>query len=243
MIPRNGSSFGRAGWPAPPVSRRHRERQHLRHRSRVDPKPPRRFPPAQPLHIHRSPHLPVKFHAFHPSALCPSWQKTFCCRTFAPAPPAYPAASLRDFSTGALTLATGRTAIVTIRRDGGESVLSGGNTTSYVYDGATPISIGGVNMVTLPGSDEIVSIGGLVPLHDALGTTLATVNSPGTIATQYTYDPFGNVTPSSWAMVLLLAWAELSSIQPVSTTPACGSITRRYSGSSLRIPPATAVAT
>ena len=52
-------------------------------------------------------------------------------------------------------------------------------------------------MVTLPGSDEIVSIGGLVPLHDALGTTLATVNSPGTIATQYTYDPFGNVTPSS----------------------------------------------
>src|ERR1019366_6488480 len=27
-------------WPAPPVSRRHRERQHLRHRPRVDPKPP-----------------------------------------------------------------------------------------------------------------------------------------------------------------------------------------------------------
>jgi len=53
--------------------------------------------------VHRSPHLPVKFHAFHPSALCPSWQKTFCCRTFAPAPPVYPAASLRDFSTGALT--------------------------------------------------------------------------------------------------------------------------------------------
>jgi len=78
--------------PAPPVSRRHRERQHLRHRSRVDPKPPRRFPPAQPLHIHRSPHLPVQFHAFHPSALCPSWQKTFYCRIFAPAPPDYPAA-------------------------------------------------------------------------------------------------------------------------------------------------------
>jgi hypothetical protein len=30
-------------------------------------------------------------------------QKTFCCRTFAPAPPVYPAASLRDFSSGALT--------------------------------------------------------------------------------------------------------------------------------------------
>src|ERR1019366_6820782 len=78
--------------PAPPVSWRHRERQHLRHRPRVDPEPPRRFPPAQPLYIHRSPHLPVQFHAFHPSALCPSWQKTFYCRTFAPALPAYPAA-------------------------------------------------------------------------------------------------------------------------------------------------------
>ena len=78
--------------PAPPVSRRHRERQHLRYRPRVDPKSPRRLPPAHPLHIHRSPHLPVQFHAFHPSALCPSWQKTFYCRTFAPALPAYPAA-------------------------------------------------------------------------------------------------------------------------------------------------------
>src|SRR5271163_4645213 len=39
----------------------------------------------------------------HPSALCPSWQKTFDRRTFAPAQPTYPAASLRDFLTGALT--------------------------------------------------------------------------------------------------------------------------------------------
>src|SRR5271156_2484800 len=51
----------------------------------------------------RSPHLPVQFHAFHPSALCPSWQKTFYCRTFAPAQPTYSAASLRDFLSGALT--------------------------------------------------------------------------------------------------------------------------------------------
>src|ERR1035437_3824374 len=78
--------------PVPPVSRRHRERQHFRHRPRVDPKPTRRLPSAHPLHIHRSPHLPVQFHAFHPSALCPSWQKTFYCRTFAPALPLYPAA-------------------------------------------------------------------------------------------------------------------------------------------------------
>ena len=68
------------------------------------PKPPRRLPSAQPLHIHRSPYLPVQFHAFHPSALCPSWQKTFCCWTFAPARPLYPAASLRDFLSGALML-------------------------------------------------------------------------------------------------------------------------------------------
>src|SRR5271163_5036024 len=78
--------------PAPPVSRRHRERQHLRDRPRIDPEPPRRLPPAHTLHIHRSPHLPVQFHAFHPSALCPSWQKTFYRRIFAPAPPVYPAA-------------------------------------------------------------------------------------------------------------------------------------------------------
>jgi hypothetical protein len=61
--------------PAPPVPRRHRERQHLRHRPRVDPEPPRRLPSAQPLHIHRPSHLPVKLHALHPSTLCPSWQK------------------------------------------------------------------------------------------------------------------------------------------------------------------------
>src|SRR5208282_3448519 len=92
-------------WLAPPVSRRHRERQHLRHRPRVDPEPTCRLPPTHPLHIHRSPHLPVQFHAFHPSALCPSWQKTFSCRTFAPAlRPVYQAASLRDFFTGALNI-------------------------------------------------------------------------------------------------------------------------------------------
>ena len=88
--------------PAPPVSRRHRERQHLRYRPRVDTKPPRRLPPAHPLHIHRSPHLPVQLHAFHPSALCPSWQKAICCRIFTPAQPDNPAASVRDFLSGAL---------------------------------------------------------------------------------------------------------------------------------------------
>ena len=35
--------------PAPPVPGRYRKRQHLRNRPRVDPKTPRRFPPAQTL--------------------------------------------------------------------------------------------------------------------------------------------------------------------------------------------------
>src|ERR1035441_10529277 len=69
-------------WPAPPVSRRHRERQHLRYCPRVDPKPPRRLPPAHPLHIHRAPHLPVQFHAFHPSALCPMRAKGYLLPDF-----------------------------------------------------------------------------------------------------------------------------------------------------------------
>jgi len=53
--------------PAPPVSRRHRERQHLRHCSGIDPEAPRCFAPAQSLNVNRSPHLPIQFHAFHPS--------------------------------------------------------------------------------------------------------------------------------------------------------------------------------
>src|ERR1019366_6001497 len=35
-------------------SGRERERQHLRYRPRVDAEPPRRLPPAHPLHIHRA---------------------------------------------------------------------------------------------------------------------------------------------------------------------------------------------
>jgi len=45
--------------PPPPIPWRHRERQHLRHRPRVDPKAPRRFPLAQPLHVHCPSYLNV----------------------------------------------------------------------------------------------------------------------------------------------------------------------------------------
>ena len=78
-----------------------------------------------------------------------------------------------------------------------ESVVSGGATIPYMYDGASPVSVGSVNIVSLPGSNEILTLSGVVPIHDALGSTLATVNSAGALATQYTYDPFGNVTPPS----------------------------------------------
>jgi hypothetical protein len=44
---------------APPISRRHRERQHLRHRPRVYAKPPRRLPLADPLNKHCSPNLRI----------------------------------------------------------------------------------------------------------------------------------------------------------------------------------------
>jgi hypothetical protein len=39
--------------PAPPVSGRHRKRQHLRHRPRVDPETTRCFPPAYPFNLNR----------------------------------------------------------------------------------------------------------------------------------------------------------------------------------------------
>ena len=45
--------------PAPPIPRWYRERQHLRHRPRVDPEAPRRFPLTDTLHVHRSSNLPV----------------------------------------------------------------------------------------------------------------------------------------------------------------------------------------
>ncbi len=78
-----------------------------------------------------------------------------------------------------------------------ESVVSGGTTIPYLYDGTNPVGAGPVNIISLPGSNEILTLSGVVPIHDALGSTLATVNSSGALATQYTYDPFGNVSPGS----------------------------------------------
>src|SRR5262249_9456750 len=53
---------------APSVPGGHRKRQHLRYRPRVDPKAPRRFPPAHTFNLNRKTNLSVKLHALHPSA-------------------------------------------------------------------------------------------------------------------------------------------------------------------------------
>src|SRR3954466_2319934 len=54
--------------PAPPVPGRHRKRQHLRHRPRVDPITPRRFPPAHTRNLNRVTNLRIELHALHPPA-------------------------------------------------------------------------------------------------------------------------------------------------------------------------------
>ncbi len=87
-----------------------------------------------------------------------------------------------------------------------ESVTSGGSTTSYLYDGTTPVEIqvtgsspSTTNVVAAPGSNEILvsgSKGGGVPLHDALGSVLGWVGPSGSLTSQNTYDPFGNFTTS-----------------------------------------------
>src|SRR3954466_12994275 len=51
---------------APPIPRRHRERQHLRHRARIDAKPARRLTPAEPLDLNRVADLPIQLHKLHP---------------------------------------------------------------------------------------------------------------------------------------------------------------------------------
>jgi len=60
---------------------------------------------ADPLNKDCSPNLRIQLHALHPPALCPVGQRTIHCRILAPAQPDNPAASLRDFGSGAYSLA------------------------------------------------------------------------------------------------------------------------------------------
>jgi RHS repeat-associated protein len=75
-----------------------------------------------------------------------------------------------------------------------------GTTTSLLYDGLDPIQDAGVgaNILDGLGLDEIFSrsdsSGTMSYLKDALGSTVALINSSGGVSAQYKYDPFGNTT-------------------------------------------------
>lgn len=74
--------------------------------------------------------------------------------------------------------------------------------TSFLFDGANATQERSGSTVTANiwtgGMDELFqrsdSNGTVVPLTDALGSTIALVNSSGSIQTIYSYDPFGNTT-------------------------------------------------
>jgi RHS repeat-associated protein len=79
-----------------------------------------------------------------------------------------------------------------------------GTTTSYLYDGPSLVQeqSGGsptANMVT-GGLDEVLARTDATTtwslLADALGSTIALVNSSGSVQTEYTYEPFGATTES-----------------------------------------------
>jgi RHS repeat-associated protein len=74
--------------------------------------------------------------------------------------------------------------------------------TSFLFDGANAVqelsgSTATANLIS-GGIDEIFtradSSGAYTPLKDALGSTIALVDASGNLATQYSYDPFGNTT-------------------------------------------------
>jgi len=79
--------------------------------------------------------------------------------------------------------------------------------TSFLYDVYNSVQELSGTTVTANritgGADEYFSradsTGSYAPLTDALGSTIALVNSSGNIVTQYTYDPFGNTTVSGSA--------------------------------------------
>ncbi|MBF6570931.1 MAG: RHS repeat-associated core domain-containing protein [Candidatus Binataceae bacterium] len=100
-----------------------------------------------------------------------------------------------------------------------------GGTTPYLHDqkdvaqssttNAPPNPIN--NYLAIPGTGEVLAFttnsGTYVPLHDRLGSTIGLVNSSNVLQTQYTYDPFGNVTTVGQASLYpyLFAGMELDS--------------------------------
>lgn len=79
-----------------------------------------------------------------------------------------------------------------------------GTQTGFLYDGANPLQeLSGTTVIAnslMGGVDEVFqrtdSVGARSFLTDALTSTIALTDSTGTLQTQYTFDPFGNTTPS-----------------------------------------------
>src|SRR5262245_1321834 len=85
------------------ITRWHRELHHLVHGPWIDPEPAGRRTLAQALNANRMPHLQIEIHVLHPPPPADSRQKAICCRSFTPALPEDPAASMRDYCSGAYT--------------------------------------------------------------------------------------------------------------------------------------------
>src|SRR5207244_2867739 len=86
------------------ITRWHRELHHLVHGPWIDPEPAGRRTLAQALNANRMPRLQIEIHALHPPPPADSKQKAICCRSFTPALPEDPAASMRDYCSGAYSL-------------------------------------------------------------------------------------------------------------------------------------------
>ncbi len=78
--------------------------------------------------------------------------------------------------------------------------------TGYLYDDINVVEATGnnaANYLSMPGSSEVFAIlqgsTTTVPLHDVLGSAIGLVNSSGSLATQYTYEPFGRPTTTGAA--------------------------------------------
>jgi RHS repeat-associated protein len=84
----------------------------------------------------------------------------------------------------------------------------GGLSTQFLYDNSNPVQelqsgTPSANLMTGLGIDEFFtrtdSSGPMSFLTDMLGSTLALTDTSGTVATSYSYDPFGNVTAAGAA--------------------------------------------
>ena len=89
---------------APPVARRHRERQLLGDRLAVDPEPAGRFPSAQTLTMTRQSDTPIKIHSVHPPAFHQvNPDEGYRRSHMGPPQPDNPAASMGDYCAAVLS--------------------------------------------------------------------------------------------------------------------------------------------